>query len=157
MYVFFLQQQSNPSMYPPAQRMAGAGNGSFPTPNQGNQFPPPYNNSNPNQMPNYPGWNNQCAGQQPGQQGYTAQPNFSSYTAAAAQQQRPNNNNFEYNNGQWPGNTNPTQWNNGWQPQEPAKPGATSTNSAPSCDNNSANNYQRTFDYVQQCQTWTAQ
>merc|ERR1719273_1078250 len=63
---FFHHQQAmttnNPSMLYPPQRMAAipavaTGNGSFPTPNQGsNQFPPAYNS----QMPNYPGWNNQC-------------------------------------------------------------------------------------------------
>ena len=176
-------------MYPP-QRMAGiipaTGNGSFPTPNQGsNQFPPAYNS----QMPNYPGWNNQCqpqphqptaavaAGQQTGQQGYNnpQQPNFlPSYAGGAQRAGAVGNNNFEYNNGQWQNSSNQQQqqWNGGWNnsgsPQEIAAKcppaGNAGTNTATptasaataSCDN-SGNNYQRTFDYVQQCQTWSAQ
>ena len=174
-YVLLLQPQSNPSMYP-SQRMAG--NGSFLPPNQGtNQFqqqapPPAYNNNQmpTNQQPNYPGWtaNQQCP---VGQQGFGQQSaNFPGYPNAV---QSGNNNFAEYNNGQW--STGQHQWN-GWNPAatpvanpaksgqgqaqgaQPSAPGPNSTavTSASSCDN-SSNSYQRTFDYVQQCQTWTAQ
>ena len=124
-----------------------------------------------------------AAGQQTGQQGYNPQqPNFipASYAGGAQRAGAVGNNNFEYNNGQWQGSTSnqqQQQWNNGWNnsgssPQEiaakcppPAGPGNAGTNTATptaasasvaSCDN-SGNNYKRTFDYVQQCQTWTAQ
>lgn len=167
---YFHQQQvmpqTNPSMYPP-QRMAAAaagGNGSFPTPNQGNQFPPPAYNNNQMQQPNYPGWqNNQCVGQQQSGQNPGFQANFPGYPQA---QQPSSNNNFaEYNNGQWPGNAQWNGWNpgtaaTGTAPQQPAgvkgAPNANPANVGPSCDN-SSNSYQRTFDYVQQCQSWTAQ
>ena len=123
-----------------------------------------------------------AAGQQTGQQGYNPQqPNFipASYAGGAQRAGAVGNNNFEYNNGQWQGSTSnqqQQQWNNGWNnsgssPQEiaakcppPAGNNAGTNTATPtvasasvaSCDN-SGNNYQRTFDYVQQCQTWNAQ
>jgi hypothetical protein len=80
----------------------------------------------------------------------------------------------QFNGGQWQANN----WNAGWsattmtngppsqqqqqqqqqqQPQQQLLKQASSTAGAAAtpCDNNAT--YQRTFDYVQQCQSWTAQ
>ena len=145
-------------MYQQPQQPRMAGNGAAAqfqqpqTPNQATsvnaQFPAGYNN----QVSNYPQqqqWNNGA-----GASGYSGQPanNFVGYNNpdfAQMQQQ-----NHQQN---WPSNgwSNPGSWNN--NPATSAvndlqKPNNTSGQPGPPCDN-----YQRTFDYVQQCQNWTAQ
>lgn len=93
------------------------------------QFPPGYNNTT--QVSNYPQnqqqWNN----------GGSYGQNFPGY------------NEFQ-NWPQPPGGAAAANWNPGWPNNNQEIQKQNSGQQPPSCDN-----YQRTFDYVQQCQNWT--
>ena len=111
-----------------------------------------------------PGYQNQCSynyqqqGNNWSQNNYPG--NFSGYSGGGNGRPAGENGSFDYNNQWQPNNWAAGGWHGG---DKQVAPG-----SNPNCDNNSANgagaaapvpnstvNYQRTFDYVQQCQNWT--
>lgn len=171
------QQQNQP-------RMAGNGATSqqFQQANQAtsgvnSQFPANSGYNNQVQQSNYqqqqPQWNNgggsaagaaaaaQQAGQQAGAGAYSGQNGFPGYNNPDFNQQwsqqQQNGNTWQNPVGSWQQNNN----NNQQPPTTVQPPTVQKQNnqvvsgqaSQPPCDSN----YQRTFDYVQQCQNWTAQ
>ena len=141
------------------------------------QFPANSGYNNQVQQSNYqqqqPQWNNgggaaagaaaaaQQAGQQAGAGAYSGQNGFPGYNNPDFNQQwsqqQPNGNTWQNPVGSWQQNNN----NNQQPPTTVQPPTVQKQNNQvvsgqanqPPCDSN----YQRTFDYVQQCQNWTAQ
>ena len=158
-------------MYQQQPRMA-AGNGAnaaaaaqFQQANQATsgvnaQFPASYSNQVPNNYQENQQWTNGGggAGSNPAAAAYSGQ-NFPGYPNPDFNQQwqQQNGNTWNPNNhARWNNNSSNAE-NNQQQHQppttiQPPTPGVQKQNRPP-CDSN----YQRTFDYVQQCQNWTAQ
>ena len=136
------------------------------------QFPANSGYNNQVQQSNYqqPQWNNgggatataaQQAGQQAGAGAYSGQNGFPGYNNPDFNQQwsqqQQNGNTWQNPVGTWQQNNN----NNQQPPTTVQPPTVQKQNNQvvsgqanqPPCDSN----YQRTFDYVQQCQNWTAQ
>ena len=140
------------------------------------QFPASYNNQVSNYQPQQQ-WNNGGGGGASGGGGAFSGQNFPGYNNPdhAGFNQQPQWSNHQQNGGNnWNPAQNPWQNNNNNQqntaapPVVPSQPPTTaqqqpptvqkqnlavSGQAQPPCDSN----YQRTFDYVQQCQNWTAQ
>ena len=135
-------------MYQPQPRMASTGNGiqqpQFQATSVNTQFPASYNNQVSNYNPQH--WNQNTFSGQQNAQSFAGYPNSGT-------------NNPDFSQQHWQ-QQNGTHWNPGWQnsqvqPVKSANP--TGNNQVNQPTQASCDNYQRTFDYVQECQNWTTQ